>query len=628
MRTVAPILLGAWIVLAARPSAAQFFSPGPLAKSHAALEGLNKCGSCHDQEKHNSSPLCLACHTELTPEIQQKTGLHGRMSADTRDRCASCHHDHRGRDFAMIDWGPGGRRTFNHRSAGWPLAGKHATARCESCHDNRRVVTPAIVRLLAADPKRATFLGLQSRCDSCHFDEHRGQLGQDCQRCHSDEVSTFAFARFFDHARSDFPLRGKHKSVACVECHPKATDAAAPTGFLKPRADTFARYKPVAHGTCGNCHRDPHQGSFGNNCADCHNEDGWNIISPSHQLGETFHDKTRFPLRGLHRDVKCKSCHGPFGSRPVQYKGLAFGKCGDCHPDGHEGQLAPRAGAAAADCEDCHSVNGFAPPRFELEQHAVTSFSLTGAHRATACRRCHLVDAQLAKRVDPAVRAKLARQKRPQLISLAIMRPDRAPGDCSDCHRDPHQGQFAAQTMGGDDCGGCHTTESFVKIRFDHNRDSRFPLTGAHGKAACAGCHKREVIRAGGPEAIRYKPIPTSCASCHLDEHRGQFTARAKGRQAQNDRREARSDAGEASAKDCSFCHPTDSFKKTSFSHQDRRYTTFALAGKHSALPCGSCHRPVQVADQVQTVRYRPVPRDCEGCHADFHHGAFRGFEP
>jgi hypothetical protein len=27
-------------------------------------------------------------------------------------------------------------------------------------------------------------------------------------------------------------------------------------------------------------------------------------------------------------------------------------------------------------------------------------------------------------------------------------------------------------------------------------------------------------------------------------------------------------------------------------------------------------------------VRYRPLPRDCEGCHADFHHGGFRGFEP
>ena len=80
--------------------------------------------------------------------------------------------------------------------------------------------------------------------------------------------------------------------------------------------------------------------------------------------------------------------------------------------------------------------------------------------------------------------------------------------------------------------------------------------------------------------------------------------------------------------KDCSFCHPTDSFKKTWFTHQDRRFTTFALAGKHASLPCASCHRPVQIAAQIQTVRYRPVPRDCEGCHADFHHGAFRGFQP
>jgi len=109
------------------------------------------------------------------------------------------------------------------------------------------------------------------------------------------------------------------------------------------------------------------------------------------------------------------------------------------------------------------------------------------------------------------VRAKLARQRRPERIAMVTMRPKRAPGDCSDCHRDPHQGQFAAQTMAGDDCAACHTTESFAKVRFDHNRDSRFPLTGAHSKAPCASCHKREPIRAGGPEAIRYKPVATFC---------------------------------------------------------------------------------------------------------------------
>jgi hypothetical protein len=36
----------------------------------------------------------------------------------------------------------------------------------------------------------------------------------------------------------------------------------------------------------------------------------------------------------------------------------------------------------------------------------------------------------------------------------------------------------------------------------------------------------------------------------------------------------------------------------------------------------------VRVAQEVVTVRYRPMPRACEECHVDFHHGEFRGFEP
>ena len=497
LRIAAPILLGACVALAARPAAAQFFSPGPLARSHAALEGLNKCGSCHDQQKHNAPQLCLACHTELAPEIQQRTGLHGRLSAETRDRCASCHPDHRGRAFAMIDWGPGGCRTFDHRSAGWPLVGDHAITRCETCHDNRRRhaghrpparrqpeahdlpgAAIAVRQLPLRRAPRPAGAGVRSAATA---------TGRPPSRWPDSSITP----------ASDFPLRGKHKPLACAACHPQVAAGTAPTGFLKPRADTFARYKPIAHGTCESCHRDPHQGAFGTNCADCHNENGWDVVNPSQQLGETFHDATRFPLKGLHRDVTCKSCHGPFGSRPVQYKGLAFRKCGDCHPDGHEGQLAARPGGAPADCGDCHSVSGFSPARFELEQHNKTRFPLTGAHRATACRVCHLVDAQLTQRVDPAVRTKLARQRRPQLIAQVIMRPQRTAGDCSGCHRDPHQGQFAAETRAGDDCAACHTTESFAQLRFDHTRDSRFPLTGAHSKAACAGCHKPEVICSG-----------------------------------------------------------------------------------------------------------------------------------
>ena len=163
---------------------------------------------------------------------------------------------------------------------------------------------------------------------------------------------------------------------------------------------------------------------------------------------------------------------GP-GFATVQFKGLAFRKCGDCHPDGHQGQLAARAGAGPADCGECHTVSGFSPARFELEEHNKTGFPLAGSHRATACRSCHLVDAQLGKRVDPGVRAKSTRQRRSEHISLAVMRPKQAPGDCSDCHRDPHQGQFAAQ-IAADDCAACHTTESFSKVNFDHDREVGF----------------------------------------------------------------------------------------------------------------------------------------------------------
>ena len=26
--------------------------------------------------------------------------------------------------------------------------------------------------------------------------------------------------------------------------------------------------------------------------------------------------------------------------------------------------------------------------------------------------------------------------------------------------------------------------------------------------------------------------------------------------------------------------------------------------------------------------RYKPLPLACEGCHADFHRGAFKGYQP
>jgi hypothetical protein len=589
----------------------QLFSPGPLARPHAALEGLDNCARCHDQKQGLSARLCLDCHDELAGRVARKSGFHGRLPESQRAACAGCHPDHRGRDLQMIEW-EGGRDRFDHRQTGWPLAGAHARTRCEDCHQRRLLADADIRRLLERQPRRATFLGLSTRCDSCHFDEHRGQLGAECQSCHQ-EVAWKPVPRF-DHGKTAFPLRGKHQTGACARCHPSTRDErTAADAFPRPRAADFLQMKPIEHGTCESCHEDPHQGSFGRACASCHSEAGWKIINVGGVKNDDFHDRTRFPLRGGHVGVACRSCHGPSPGRPARFKGLPFATCGACHEDAHLGQLRSAATGKPPDCAVCHTVEGFAPAQYELEQHASTRFPLEGSHQAASCRGCHPIDARLAARVPAAVRRKVKLARRSELWSFAVLRPRRAPQACAACHEDVHRGQFAQgpQRDGGAECQRCHLATAFSDLRFDHDRDSRFPLTGKHASTACAGCHPGQRPAGGGPPMVRYRPLATTCGACHADPHRGQF-----------------SQAADPGARGCEHCHQTASFQQTLFRHDDRKFTSFALEGKHAQVACQRCHQPVRLPGGAVATRYRPLPRECEGCHTDYHGGAFRGFEP
>jgi len=176
---------------------------------------------------------------------------------------------------------------------------------------------------------------------------------------------------------------------------------------------------------------------------------------------------------------------------------------------------------------------------------------------------------------------------------------------CDTCHRDPHGGQLPAgpQPPAGGPCAACHALSGWRDLRFDHGRGSRFPLTGKHAQAPCATCH--ETV-AG---VTRYRPLEHACASCHPDAHAAQF-APARG-----------------APTDCGRCHDATSWKAPFFVHAPPA-TPFRLEGKHAPLKCDACHKPVVVASGVEVKRYRPLPRECEGCHADFHRGAFRGFAP
>jgi hypothetical protein len=219
-----------------------------------------------------------------------------------------------------------------------------------------------------------------------------------------------------------------------------------------------------------------------------------------------------------------------------------------------------------------------------------------------ACDRCHRVDRSLAERAAP-IRAWLEKRKRKDRISLVQFHPEASRSRCDVCHRDPHAGQFRRRVQKSG-CADCHQVASWTQVRFDHDRETRFPLTGAHADRACESCHVRD-----SSGIVRYASLPTDCASCHADVHAGQF-ALARG-----------------GSVECTRCHSVTDFKRTSFEHHPP-FTSFELTGKHGSVACAGCHRQVAVGRGAKVTRYRGLPTTCEECHVDVHRGAFRGFEP
>jgi hypothetical protein len=187
--------------------------------------------------------------------------------------------------------------------------GAHVAARCDGCH---------------APGKK--FRAAPSRCVDCHklVEPHKGRLGDDCQRCHTEKA--WLQAKTFDHDKTTFPLVGAHKAASCVACH------------------AGEKYRGVGT-TCAACHgmQDKHAGRRGDKCDACHTSVKWSKVSFSHDRS------TKFPLRGKHATAKCEGCH--VGN---VYKDKLQRACVTCHKkdDPHQASLGTR-------CETCHSEAGW-----------------------------------------------------------------------------------------------------------------------------------------------------------------------------------------------------------------------------------------------------------------------------
>jgi len=552
------------VVLGTTPAGAQI-SPGPLARPHASLEGPTNCTQCHGGRREPTTQKCLACHREMTWLRQQGRGLHARR--DGRGACSSCHPDHAGLEFQLIQWPGGSPERFDHaRGAGYALEQSHATLKCTACHTQRLRVS----RAAALSPRRTSpgWVGLEADCTSCHADPHRGRLQGACTRCH--DAGTWKDAPGFDHARSTYPLTGKHRDVACAKCH------LAPR--LRPPIDSSGQpvpvLRPVPFKDCSSCHTDAHRGRLTGTCSGCHVTSSFRTIDRA----GFDHERTRYPLRGQHVGVACASCHVGW---PTETARPAFAACASCHKDPHGGQ-ATLAGKTV-DCAACHRVDGFTPATFGIAQHQLTTFPLLGRHARVACSACHTTR-PLPVRSDAAggaaKRNGVAASTGAPTKEIVIRPPSRT---CGDCHVDAHGGQLAARPDRGA-CNSCHSLDGWRPSTFGTaaHGSLRLPLDGAHAVVPCAACHSenRPGLRplpqggAAGSARVALRPPETTCVQCHADPHVW-GTARS-------------------AATPCTACHTTGGFRRTTMDAAAHSSTRYPLEGAHRAVPCVGCHTAME----------------------------------
>jgi hypothetical protein len=530
-------------------------SPGDLHKSHSHLEGIENCTTCHERGKKLSSDNCLSCHTLLKEQIAKNKGLHSNKEFS---QCETCHVDHLGRNYEMVFWEEG-KENFNHAKTSYKLEGKHKELKCAKCHNAENIVNPKKLKDKKKDLNR-TFLGLNDKCLSCHNDEHRGQLKNDCLSCHT--MKGWKPAPGFDHNKTKYRLTGKHKNVKCAKCHKTVVD----NKFTDD--NSFIKFSPLTFASCKNCHKDVHKNKFGPNCTKCHKTSGWADYSQKN----FNHNKTKYPLKGLHLKLKCEKCHKP--GKPLKIK--KYKQCSNCHFDTHRNQFADRVKKGA--CEECHTVNGFLPSSFTTDMHTECDYPLEGSHLAVPCFACHKKITFSSRRV-----------KTTQFKFKSTR--------CIACHEDVHKGQTQNVSqkksipVGKDGCEFCHKVDSWSDISFNHD-GTKFPLKGQHEKTNCISCHKKDgkVV-----DSWAFTDIGSTCSSCHKDQHQGQFASRS----------------GEI---DCAKCHTSTDWFAEKFNHE--KDTRFSLKGGHQFVSCNACHK-TETKNGMKFVRYKPLEKKCESCHLE-----------
>jgi len=531
-------------------------SPGPLTTVHGEVAA---CADCHGGWFGTMTRACLECHEPIGEQIDAAAGLHGVLGRERVEQCGSCHGEHHGEAFQLVNRrsfalaGVEDPLAFDHATIGFPMDGKHLDQECSRCHENAD---------LAVLPKGQTrFVGLDRNCAGCHKDSHEGRMQVACANCHGQQ----AFDRFEAIEHPDLSIAGGHAKVGCRDCHAK--DSLHSLESVGERRAALLR-------DCADCHQSPHRDGFvQGSCAECHDTDHKSFKDERLALTLEQHALSGFALAKPHEELACEKCHAgvAFAAR---YPGRKARRCDQCHTDPHRGQFESA-------CIDCHATTHFAPHEYTVARHADTSLALTGRHVETKCNECHTVPAEGQPR-----------------------RFRDTPNTCANCHADAHRGFFEPDGA----CAKCHGTASFralVEGGFDHGVRAGFVVRGAHAQDGCESCHPRGPIpdesgRTFGRVEVQFGEFK-GCVTCHQDPHGDGLLAQSG----------------------CTDCHSQTSFRAFPDGFDHGRWTGFALDGAHSKSKCSACHAPLRQPDPKGRTAKRARGDRCVDCHSDPHASQF-----
>ncbi len=172
-------------------------------------------------------------------------------------------------------------------------------------------------------PRQAGVHQCGQRCQDCHADIHKRQLGANCEQCHTVRGWQVSIQQIQQH-NNRFPLTGAHAAVDCDSCHKGAANSKFQTMstdvLFLPRSGISRRPTIPNHVA----------GKFSTTCDGCHGTDNW--------LNAKFdHNSVGFPLTGGHAvpPRQCTDCH------VNNNYNLTSTACFSCHQKDFAGATTP-----------------------------------------------------------------------------------------------------------------------------------------------------------------------------------------------------------------------------------------------------------------------------------------------